>query len=229
MITALQTYSPGYNEVPPHILIMEDEEVVAKGLEMVLTEEGYNVDLAFTGEQALATFSSDKYDLLVADLRLPDIDGMEVVKRVKEQQPETEVVVITGYSSVTSAVDAMKIGVFDYLTKPFVEAEIKEAVYGALQKIQEEEARIKGRVSSEENKLIEKRELISVLDRTAEDREFWTDLMEHGDEVLQDYNLSPDAKAAIMSGDLGWINRNIGELTQKQLMFISMRSECEVW
>lgn len=229
MTSALQTYSPGYNEVPPHILIMEDEEVVAKGLEMVLTEEGYNVDLAFTGEQALETFSSDKYDLLVADLRLPDIDGMEVVKRVKEQHPETEVVVITGYSSVTSAVDAMKIGVFDYLTKPFVETEIKEAVYGALQKIQEEEARIKGRVSNEESKLIEKRELISVLDRTAEDREFWIDLMENGYEVLEDYNLSSEAKAAIMSGDLGWINRNIGELTQKQLMFISKRSECEVW
>lgn len=229
MTAPLQTYSPGYTEVPPHILIMEDEEVVAKGLEMVLTEEGYNVDLAFTGEQALETFSSDKYDLLVADLRLPDIDGMEVVKRVKEQQPETEVVIITGYSSVTSAVDAMKIGVFDYLTKPFVETEIKEAVHGALQKIHEEEARIKGRVSNEESKLIEKRELISVLDRTAEDREFWADLMDNGYEVLEDYTLSNEAKVAIMSGDLGWINRNIGELTQKQLMFISNRSECEVW
>ncbi len=229
MTSALKTYSPGYNEVPPHILIMEDEEVVAKGLEMVLTEEGYDVDLAFTGEQALEIFSSNKYDLLVADLRLPDIDGMEVVKRVKEKQPETEVVVMTGYSSVTSAVDAMKIGVFDYLTKPFLETEIKEAVYGALQKIQEEEARIKTRVSNEESKLIEKRELISVLDRTAEDGEFWIDLMENGDEVLEDYNLSSEAKAAIMFGDLGWINRNIGELTQKQLMFISKMSECEVW
>ncbi|MCP3889826.1 MAG: response regulator [Desulfobulbaceae bacterium] len=229
MTATLNTYSPDYNGAPPHILIMEDEEVVAKGLEMVLSEEGYNVDLAFTGEQALETFSSDKYDLLVADLRLPDVDGMEVIKKVKETQPETEVVVITGYSSVTSAVDAMKIGVFDYLTKPFVETEIKEAVHGALQKIHEEEARIKNKVAQEESKLIEKREVIRILDRTAEDQRFWTDLMENDSEVLAGYNLSYEAQAAIMSGDLGWINRNIGELTQKQLMFITIKCGCEIW
>jgi DNA-binding NtrC family response regulator len=209
---------------------MEDEEIVAKGLKMVLTEEGYNVDLAFTGEQALETFASQKFDLLVADLRLPDIDGMDVVKTVKAKQPETEVVIITGYSSVSSAVDAMKAGVFDYLTKPFVENDIKKAVNGALLKIKEEEStRLRDRVAREEKKLIEKRELIRVLDRTAEDMDFWRDLAENGSEVLEEYNLSSEAKAALMCGDLGWINRNIGELTQKQLMFISARMGCEVW
>lgn len=229
-MTALQQYSAGYSEIPPHILIMEDEEIVAKGLEMILTEEGYDVDLAFTGEQALETFSSDKFDLLIADLRLPDIDGMEVVKTVKEEKPETEIVVITGYSSVNSAVDAMKIGVFDYLTKPFLETDIKDAIKGALERIREvESGRIKEKVFKEESKLIEKRELLSILDRTAEDMDFWRDLMENGPRVLQDYQLSSEAKAAIMCGDLGWFNRNIGELTQKQLMFISTRIGCEVW
>lgn len=229
-MNAVQTYSPGMSEVPPHILIMEDEENVARGLEMVLTEEGYNVDLAFTGEQALETFAADKYDLLVADLKLPDADGLDVVKTVKEEKPETEVVIITGYSSVNSAVDAMKMGVFDYLTKPFVEDEIKEAIGGALKKIKEEEkVRIQKRVAEQENKLIEKQQLMSVLDRTAEDHDFWRSLLENGSEALKEYYLSSEAKAAILSGDLGWINRNVGELTQKQLMFIYKRLECEVW
>ena len=67
----------------PQILLMEDEPSVAKGLQMVLAEEGYSVDLAMTGQCALDRFTQKGFDLLVADLRLPDIDGMEVIKRVK--------------------------------------------------------------------------------------------------------------------------------------------------
>jgi len=68
-----------------------------------------------------------------------------------------------------------------------------------------------------------------VLNRSAEDTDFWTDLMETGSEALVDYELSMEAKAAIASGDLRWINENVGELTQKQLMFIYKRLEREAW
>ena len=71
--------------------------------------------------------------------------------------------------------------------------------------------------------------MIRVLNRTAEDEIFWTDLMEKGSEALADYQLTHEAKAAIVSGDLNWINRNVGELTQKQLMFIYKRLEREAW
>ncbi|MEJ2136359.1 MAG: NADH-quinone oxidoreductase subunit NuoE [Desulfofustis sp.] len=116
----------------PQVLIMEDEASVAKGLGMVLSEEGYNVDLAMTGRSALDTFNQKMFDLLVADLRLPDIDGMEVIKQVKRRRPDTEVLVITGYSTVTTAVEAMKLGASDYLSKPFTEDEFIAAVKGAL-------------------------------------------------------------------------------------------------
>ena len=69
----------------PQVLLMEDESSVAQGLQMVLTEEGYGVDLAVTGQSALDTLSHKDFDLLVADLRLPDMDGMEVIKRVKDE------------------------------------------------------------------------------------------------------------------------------------------------
>ena len=82
---------------------------------------------------------------------------------------------------------------------------------------------------TEEEKLIQKREVMRVLSRTSEDREFWRDLMELGSDALRDYHLSQEAKAAIVSGDLKWINEHVGELTQKQLMFIYKRLEREAW
>lgn len=218
-------------EIPPHILVMDDEEIVCKGLEMVLTEEGYEVDLAMSGRSALETFADKDFDLLVADLRLPDIDGMEVIKLVKEKRPATEVVVITGYSSVNSAVDAMRLGVSDYLLKPFSEDQIKESIRQALHKEAQENrtARIRNRVEDEAKKYIQKSEVLKVLNRTCDDSAFWVDLMENGSAALEGYQLTDEAKAAIVSGDLAWINRNVGELTQKQLMFIYKRLEREAW
>jgi YesN/AraC family two-component response regulator/NAD-dependent dihydropyrimidine dehydrogenase PreA subunit len=118
----------------PHVLLMEDEASVAKGLQMVLNEEGYAVDVAATGQGALEAISNNGFDILVADLRLPDMNGMEVIKQVKQQKPETEVIVITGYSSVPSAVEAMKTGVIEYLAKPFTEEEFMTKVESALEK-----------------------------------------------------------------------------------------------
>jgi ActR/RegA family two-component response regulator len=229
-MTRLQKNTTANFEVPPHILVMEDDLSVAKGLEMVLSEEGYTVNLAGTGELAMEAFRQKRFDLLVADLRLPDIDGMEVIKEVKEAKPETEVIVITGYGTTATAVEAMKLGVHDFLPKPFTEDQIKSAIDEALKVHFEKpaEAVIK-KAETEEEKLIQKREVLGVLSRTAEDTDFWADLMENGSLALADYKLSGEAKAAIASGDLKWINENVGELTQKQLMFIYKRLEREAW
>jgi DNA-binding response OmpR family regulator len=213
-----------------HILVMEDESSVAQGLKLVLTEEGYDVDVAMTGGSALTTLENDGIDLLLADLRLPDIDGMEVIRQVKEKKPETEVIVITGYSTVSSAVEAMKLGVYDYLAKPFTEEQVRITVEGALGKGKEESVAPKETIpTAEEEKLIQKREVMRVLNRTSDDTEFWTKLMESGSKALEGYRLSDEAKAAITSGDLKWLNTHVGELTQKQLMFIYKRLEREAW
>jgi DNA-binding response OmpR family regulator len=214
----------------PHILVMEDERSVAKGLKMILSEEGYRVDLADTGELAMAAFRQKRFDLLVADLRLPDIDGMEVIKQVKAAKPETEVIVITGYGTTAKAVTAMKLGVHDFLPKPFTADQIMTAIDEALKKhpAKPVQTDIK-KAETREEKLIQRREVLGVLSRTAEDLDFWRDLMENGSVALADYQLSSEAKAAIASGDLKWINQNVGELTQKQLMFIYKRLECEAW
>ncbi|MGD9039039.1 MAG: response regulator [Desulfobacteraceae bacterium] len=151
----------------PQILLMEDESSVAQGLKMVLREEGYGVDLAMTGQGALDTLNHKAFDLLVADLRLPDMDGMDVIKRVKDERPETEVIVITGYGNVPSAVEAIKTGVVDYLPKPFTDDEFKTAV--------EEALRVKVRSGADaqpadrgEEKLIQKSEVILALRRPSD-------------------------------------------------------------
>jgi len=216
---------------PPHILVMEDEPSVAQGLEMILTEEGYKVDVAATGRSALTTLENDGIDLLVADLRLPDIDGMDVVRHVRQNKPETEVIIITGYGTTEIAVEAiMRLGVSDFLSKPFKEEDIKTAVGEALKKnVEKPVVPVTKKAETKKEKIIQKREVTQVLNRSAEDTDFWTDLMETGSEALVDYELSMEAKAAIASGDLRWINENVGELTQKQLMFIYKRLEREAW
>jgi len=229
-MTTLQENTTINNPEPPHILVMEDDVSVAKGLEMVLNEEGYDVNWAGTGELALEAFKQKRYDLLVADLRLPGIDGMEVIKQVKEEKPETEVIVITGYGTTATAVEAMKLGASEFLPKPFTEDQIKGAVDGALKEhFGKPAGDVIKEARTEEEKLIQKREVIQALNRTADDRDFWTELMKNGSEALEGYQLSLEAKAAIVSGDLKWINEHVGELTQKQLMFIYKRLEREAW
>jgi len=122
-----------------HILIMEDDLNVARGLKMVLDEDGYDVDLRDTGYGALDAMGQYQYDLLMADLRLPDIDGMQVIKKVRATNPSTGIIAMTGYATNDLAVDA------------------------------------------------------------------------------------------IASGDLRWINNNVGELNQKQLLYVFKRLEQEVW
>jgi len=212
----------------PHVLLMEDEMNVAKGLEMVMREEGYEVDLADTGQGALDKFRASEFDLLVADLRLPDMDGMDVVQHVREKRPRTNVVIITGYPSVSSAVQAVRMGVSDYLRKPFTEDEFKTAVKSAL-KEKEKESMEELIVETQKERLIQKEEVIRVLERAYQNGEFWRELMEDGSEALKEYRLSRKAKAAILSGDLDWIRKNIGELTEEQLMFIYKRLEREAW
>lgn len=218
------TSKPAYR---PHILLVEDEFSVAKGLEMVMTEEGYDVDLAETGREALHKFwTKDNFDLMVADLRLPDIDGMEVIQRVKDRRPETKVIIITGYPSVSSAVQAAKMGISDYLRKPFTDDDFLTALGTALRKRDSMEELIS---ETQKDRLIQRQEVIRVLDRAYQNGSFWRELMENGSQALQDYRLSRNAKAAIVSGDLNWIRENVGELTEDQLMFVYKRLEREAW
>lgn len=166
---------------------------------MTLTEAGYGVYVAGTGQVAMSAFRDEHFDLLIADLRLPDTNGMEVIRQVKELEPKTEVIAITGYPTTAIAVEAMKLKVHDFIPKPFNEDEIKTAVSKALH-VREVKPTVNEARTNEE-KLIQKREVTEVLNRTADDSKFWLSLIENGSEALKTYTLSSEAKAAILTGD----------------------------
>ena len=102
-----------------HILVVDDEAIIRTNLERILIEEDYQVTSVSTGTDALASLGRSDVDLVLLDLNLPDIHGIEVLKKAKELDPDLLVIVVTGYASVESAVEALKLGAYDYIKKPF--------------------------------------------------------------------------------------------------------------
>ena len=127
---------------PPSILVIDDEESMREFLEILLTREGYQVTLAANGLEALKTAQKSRFDLVITDLKLPGMDGIEITRKLKEQFPDTEVMVITAFGSTGSAVDAMKAGACDYLEKPFKVEEVKHRVANNLSRLKLERENI---------------------------------------------------------------------------------------
>lgn len=115
------------------ILVVDDEELVRWTLNQTLTDEGYKVDLAETGELALEKFHKKKFDLVILDIKLPGIHGDEVLQKIKEFDKDALVIMITAHGGVESAVQCMKYGAFHYLQKPFEIDEVKMIVRQALE------------------------------------------------------------------------------------------------
>lgn len=110
------------------VLVIDDESVICDACHMVLSEKGHMVDRCMTGKTGLHTIEQGTYDVILLDMKLPDIDGMEILKTIRERMPATCVIVMTGYSTMSNAVEAMKLGAADYLAKPFTDDELIEAV-----------------------------------------------------------------------------------------------------
>lgn len=121
------------------ILVVDDEEIVRISCNRLLTPEGYDVKTVKSATDAFALLKAEPFDLVLTDLKMPDIDGIEVLRRVKEEWPHIEVVMITGYQTITSAVQAIKLGAFDYLEKPFTPDSILATVENALKQKREDE------------------------------------------------------------------------------------------
>jgi two-component system response regulator PilR (NtrC family) len=116
------------------ILIVDDETSMRNLFSIMLKKEGYDVDAAEDGSAAMSLLDSKIYDLVITDIMMPKMKGTELLKKVKEVHPETVVIMITAYASTESAVEAMKEGAYDYITKPFSVEEIKVIIRNALEK-----------------------------------------------------------------------------------------------
>ncbi len=116
------------------VLIADDEKNVAEGLQMILSEDGYAAEMAIDGEEAWQKLQASEYGLVLADLKMPKLDGLELFARMREGGIQSEFIMITGEASVDSAVEAMRHGAYDYLTKPLDLERLKALIPKALEK-----------------------------------------------------------------------------------------------
>jgi DNA-binding NtrC family response regulator len=199
-------------------LVIDDEQIVLESVSALLTDEGFEVDTSLDGRQGLDWAIERSYDVVLTDIRMPDIGGMKVLRDVKRINPTLPVIMITGYASVESAVQAMKLGAAEYIEKPFEPEQLLDAVSRALGISKE----------AEEQGLIHREEVAKVLDRAESDDDFFMKLLEHSVDALDEYDLTKAEKLAIVTGDVLWIEEQLGRLTRAQrrmLIFLKIQSK----
>jgi len=202
-------------------LVIDDEQVVLDSVSKILTDENYKVDVSLSGREGLNWAIQKEYDIVLTDIRMPDIGGMRVLRDIKRANPSLPVVMITGYGSIQSSVQAMKLGAADYIEKPFTPDQLINAVASALD--------VAVTKPPEEQALIHKEEMITILERAASDSEFIAQLLYKGADALEEYNLTGPEKLALLTGDIEWIEKNIGPLKPNQKLWLEQRLSAEIW
>ena len=206
---------------PTRALVIDDEQIVLNSVSRIMTEDSFEVDTSLKGREGLAKALEGDYDVVLTDIRMPDIGGMRVLRDIKRAKPALPVVIITGYATVRSAVQAMKLGAADYLEKPFTPEQLLKAVNSALDAAATQEP--------EEQAITHKDVLLTVLERAATDKDFFTDLMEQAADALDSYELTGAEKLALLTGDITWIEEQIGPLTREQRRWLDLRRSAEIW
>jgi len=202
-------------------LVIDDEQIVLDSVSKILKDENYEVDVSLSGREGLNQAIQKEYDIVLTDIRMPDIGGMRVLRDVKRAKPSLPVVIITGYASVKSAVQAMKLGAADYIEKPFTPDQLLKAVDAALD--------IAATQAPEVQDLIHKEEMITILERAASDSEFIAKLLYEGADALEEYDLTGAEKLALLTGDIEWIEKNMGPLKPNQKLWLEQRLSAEIW
>jgi CheY-like chemotaxis protein len=121
------------------ILVVDDEITVCKSIRQAILSDEHDVDMALSGEEALKKNQENGYDLVITDLMMPGISGLDLLTSLKETHPETIVIMVTGYPTIKTAVESVKRGAFDYLPKPFTPAELRGLVARAFKKAEGED------------------------------------------------------------------------------------------
>lgn len=202
-------------------LVIDDEEVVLKSVGHILAAEGYDVDTSQSGRQGLDWALQRPYDVVLTDIRMPDIGGITVLRDIKKAKPSLPVVIVTGYATMGSATQALKLGASEYLEKPFTPDELSQAVSKAITMAAATRPEDEGRVHKEE--------IIKVLEKTVSDPTFGEDMVHRRADSLSDYDLSGPEKLAILTGDIEWIENQIGPLTEPQRRWLELRKNTDIW
>ena len=203
------------------VLVIDDERIVIDSVTKILKEERIDVEATLSGRQGLEMALKKDYDLVLTDLRMPDIGGMRVLRDLKRAKPNLPVVMITGYATVPSAVQAMKLGAAEILEKPFSPDGLVAVVQKALKAHPPETAADSG--------VIHREEILRMLERAATDQNLVYDLMHCGADALADYEFTNAEKLAILTADIEWIETHVGALSPVQRTWREARRNTEIW
>jgi two-component system, response regulator, stage 0 sporulation protein F len=118
--------------IPKRVLVVDDEQNSREGLSKILTKEGYSVRTAENGKKALLEAENNSFDLIITDLRMPEMDGIEVLEKLRKKNKDIGVVIVTAYGEVNSYLKAMNLGAFEYLNKPIHLEELRRVINKAL-------------------------------------------------------------------------------------------------
>jgi DNA-binding NtrC family response regulator len=205
------------------ILIVDDEASMRESLRDWFLEAGYQAETARDGEEALKLIGEKNYGLLILDLKLPGLDGIEVLKKARKSHPDLRGIIITAYPSVDTAREAIKQGAIDYLPKPFALSELEKLVE---ENIEPSEVQIM-RHPIQKHAVAA---ILKVLTRAAEDSEFVSRLAENPEETLAEYtDLSAEEKEALIDGDIKTIETWVGKLDQQKATWLWCRLSQEKW
>ncbi|MBW2620912.1 MAG: response regulator [Deltaproteobacteria bacterium] len=130
-------------KIPTKVLLVDDEEDFAEMLSLRLKELGEKVVIAYSGQEGLDTLAKTSIDVVILDIKMPGMDGIETLREIKKQYPIIEVILLTGHGSTETAVEGMKLGAFDYLMKPADFSDLAAKLEGARKRKDEQEERIR--------------------------------------------------------------------------------------
>ncbi len=133
------------------LLIVDDEDIVLKSSLRILKNQDYDISTASSGEEGLERANQQKFDIVITDLKMPGLSGMDILKTLRDEQPDVTVIIFTGYATVETARDALKMGAFDYIPKPFTPDELRDVIKNA----------ISSRESSSDSKMLDLMAIVS--------------------------------------------------------------------
>lgn len=122
---------------PRRLLVIDDEAIVGKRLQQVFGKLGFTVEVYENGVQAMEAFRKKPFDIVVTDLKMEGMDGIEVLNQVRRLHPSTRVIIITGYAQPETSEEAFQLGVFDFIPKPFRLEQLKEAIFKAVKDLEQ--------------------------------------------------------------------------------------------
>ncbi|MCU0598891.1 MAG: response regulator [Desulfobacterales bacterium] len=202
-------------------LVIDDEQIVLDSVKKILAAEKFDVDTTLSGTDGIEKALNHTYDIVLTDIRMPGVGGLIVLRDIKRARPSMPVIIITGYGSVRSAVQAMKLGAADYIEKPFEPAKLVEAITNAVSAAKN--------VKPDKQKIIHREEIVKVLEMAAVDEGFRQNLIQNGADALDDFNLTGAEKLALMTGDVKWIDSEMGPLNPRHKEWLESRLGAEVW